>query len=383
MKRVLFICKYPVYVQENLKRKFDGQMYACISLGYQVHYLEWDGVYFSLVCKNSQEKRNLIKTKVIDEKIYYHTKYFIDLFKAAAVAISQLNPHYIYMRAMPLFSSAVRMVEKISSQTKFIIEFPSYPPDEEKKSETRIHRRIGQQISAHYEKKVFPHVDLFALCGHSADGTAYGRPAIEIINGIDVKGVPLRTPEFEENSIHLLLLASMCFWHGYDRIIMALANYEGETDVILHFVGDGGDGSLKKWKELVERYNLSNNVIFHGALYGEDLDHIVNKCDVGVSSLGAYRKCVKESASLKVREYMSRGLPFVYAEPDVSLSENFEYNFHVPNSEQRIDLDNIVVFAKRMREDYSIPMKMRKYAEEHMSWENEFKKIFAKVDFSK
>ena len=48
MNKILFIMKYPTCLDENLKRKFNGQMNACIQLGYEVWFIEWNGKYFFL-----------------------------------------------------------------------------------------------------------------------------------------------------------------------------------------------------------------------------------------------------------------------------------------------------------------------------------------------
>lgn len=380
MEKILFLMKYPTCLHENLKNKFDGQMNACVRLGYEVWYLEWDGASFYAICKNTQTKEKVLSCKTIMGKTrYYHTQYFIDLYRAGCRLLKKEAFHYIYMRNMMFFPPAISMRNKTGSQTKWILEIPSYPFEAEWEAEKRVLRRLGLQISDHYRKKIFSKADMFVICGEPVKGLAYGKPAINVINGTDVENLPIRIPKGNKKEIHILLLASMCFWQAYDRMIEAMKEYKGKEAVKLHFVGNDGDGSLKIWKEMAENYGLTERIIFHGALYGRQLDEMVDQADIGIGTLGLYRKGSNEGATLKVREYMSRGLPFVYAGNDQAIAEGLEYVLQVPNDDTALDMEAIVAFAKKLKAAGKIPERMREYAREHMSWDSEFEKIFEKA----
>ena len=109
--------------------------------------------------------------------------------------------------------------------------------EDEEKREKRLLRKGAFIINKYYRKKIFKRADLLTIFGKKVEGVAYGRPAINLVNGVDVNAVPLRKPDLVENEVHILLLASMCYWQGYDRMINALHNYSGQTRVVLHFVG--------------------------------------------------------------------------------------------------------------------------------------------------
>lgn len=381
MKKVLFITKYPTCIPENLKRKFDGEMNACVRLGYEVWYMEWDGVKFTLCCLNTHERKNVITVKPKNLERYYHTKYFLDLNRACCKILNNEKFDYVYMRYMPMFPSTVNLAKKIKKrQVPFMMEIPSYPVESEEKKDLHIRRRLFFLISQIFRKSVFSNVDLFVLCGKEENGYAYGRPALNIYNGVDVHSVPLRVPNIEQKKVHILLLASMSFWQGYDRMIYALSQYKDKENVILHFVGNDGDGSLARWKLLAEELDLKNQIVFHGALYGSDLDEIITLCDIGVGTLGLYRRNNVPGATLKVREYMSRGLPFVYSGEDVALKSEYEYAFQVSNDDTPLDMQEIVNFANKMKNRMEIPSKMREFALKHMSWEKEFERIFITID---
>ena len=112
MKSIFFLMKYPTCVPETLIRKFNGQMNACIQLGYEAWYLEWNGEAFHLVCVNTGEKKHVMNTtqKLPREK-YYHTLYFIDMYRAAIKAIGMRGFDKLYIRFLPTFPPAVRFVK--------------------------------------------------------------------------------------------------------------------------------------------------------------------------------------------------------------------------------------------------------------------------------
>lgn len=380
MKKILFIFKYPTCIQENLKKKFDGEMNACIQMGFSVWYIEWDGNSFTLVCKNTMERKHLFNCLPMKKNIYYHSWYFIDLYKACHLALKQQNYQYIYMRSMFCFPPVMKFVGDIKSAgIRFIMEIPTYPPGNERSNETRWIRKLAFKISGHYEKKVFENVDFFAIMGEPVDGRAYGKPAINIVNGIDIEATSLRHPKLKEDEIHILLLASMSYWHGYDRVIEALKRYKGKENIIIHFVGNDGDGSLKNWMKLVQDYKLEGNVKFHGALYGKELDEIINCSDIGIGTMGLYRENASSGATLKAREYMCRGLPFVYAGKDESIGDKCIYVLQVANDDTVLDMEEIVGFAKQFKIMEDVPDKMRAYARENMSWTVEFQKVFKAI----
>lgn len=383
MNKILFLMKYPTCLDENLKRKFDGQMNACINLGYEVWFIEWNGTFFFLKCKNTNKRKMVFRQKsILKKEIYYHTQIFVDLYQVCYYLLKREKFDYIYMRSMPPIPPALKMVKEIKKTSKLIIEIPTYPIENEYSKEKRWIRKLCFKLLDNNKKNIFLKADLLTLCGEEIEDTAYGRPAINFSNGIDVDNIPIRKPDLHINDIHILLLASMCYWQAYDKIIESLVSYKGKEKVILHFVGNDGDGSLKKWKMLVEKLGLDKNVVFHGALYGEDLNKIVNRSDIGLGTLGLYRKNLDGASTLKIREYMSRGLPFVYAGKDPAVSEDCPYALKVPNDNTPINMETIAAFAEQFKNCTDIPYRMREYAIKHMSWTKEFSYIMDRAKYN-
>lgn len=381
MKRIFFLMKYPTCVPETLIRKFNGQMSACIQLGYEAWYLAWDGEGFDLVCRNTGEKRPVMKaTQRLPKETYYHTLYFIDMYRAAIKAIGMVAFDKLYIRFLPTFPPAVRFVKKAKKQGITIIqEIPNYlgKGNDDGSRQPGIVRRVALKVSNAYAGLAQKKMDFFTVIGVDAKGTFAAKPAMNINNGIDVTAIRLRDYQPQGDGLHMLLLASMCDWHGYDRMIESLKNYKGEEKIVLHFAGNDGDGSLAKWKQLAAGMD---NVIFHGGVYADELDQLINGMDLGISSLGLYRIGLDMGTVMKGREYMARGLPFVYAGEDPTIEKDHPYALQLPNDDSPIDMEAVVAFARRVCTDRDASESMREYARTHMSWEMEFERILHAVD---
>ena len=109
MEKILFINKYTTFISESLIQKFNGQMDAFVSMGYDVWYIEWDGDYTWLVNRNTGSKEKISKTIVKNKEKYYHSLYFDRLYRDVKTVVKQNEFQYAYMRKMPLFPSVMSM----------------------------------------------------------------------------------------------------------------------------------------------------------------------------------------------------------------------------------------------------------------------------------
>ncbi|NLI20723.1 MAG: glycosyltransferase family 4 protein [Clostridiales bacterium] len=376
MPTILFLMKYPLHRRENLQRKFDGQMAAARALGWDACCIGWDGRGMSLLCDG--KRTFLRRNRLAGLRGYDHTAIFPDLMAAAREAMKRIPVDVLYLRYMPTFGNAVGVLRALKARGgKLVLEYPTYPKEEEN---NRFFLR--RQVFRHTDRvlaRIHPMVDLYALIGAPCDGTLGGRPAMNIVNGVDVDAFPPHRPNAGDPAVRLLALASMSGWHGYDRILRSLADYRGDADVRVDFVGGDGDGSLAAWKALAQELGLSNRVTFHGPLYGEALDRLIETCDVGVGSLGMYRYGLARGMTLKLREYMARGLPFLTAADDPALPDDPAFALRVPNDDTPIDMAAVVAFANRAKDDPEASPRMRAYARSAMSWESALRGVLERV----
>ena len=254
---------------------------------------------------------------------------------------------------------ALRALKKTGA--KIIIEIPSFGVDE-LRSERRLLRKAVLLLARKRRASLARHVDLFALIGE-AGSQYHGRPAIGIQNGVDVDATPIRRPmSTSDDVVHALVLASMCRWHGYDRLLAGLEEYKRRNprrDVVFHFVGPDGDGSLAVWKDMSRRLGVSDMVVFEGPKYGAQLSYFFDLCDIGVAALGLHRKGANAVSTLKVREYMARGIPFVCVPGEHLPDMGSSYAMEVPSDDSPIEIGRVVRFARETRLDRELTRKMR------------------------
>lgn len=379
-KKLLYIVRYPDGENFNLKGKFDGQLKAFENLGLDVYHLVFDREHFYLVNKGEKKPISRATTGM---PMYFHTKVYYDMYRAVMKASDLVGFDYVYWRGgAPFWRSARNAARKLRERgTKILHEIPTFVKDGEKPMS--IFRQAFSVYSNYWEKRTTALFDLIVLIftGDTTMDTLYGKPVAVIDNGIDVDAIPLRTPRADADAVHILALASMSYWHGYDRLIRALHEYQGSRKVVLHMVGGNDGGMLPQWQRLAAELQVEDRVIFHGKLYGEELSELFDLCDVGTNALAQFRKNLSATSELKVREYTARGLPFLCSVDDPALTHTADpFWLQVPNDDSVPDLEKIVDFALKMRADRDHPARMRDYARQYMTWESQYAPVFEKLD---
>ena len=273
---------------------------------------------------------------------------------------------YLYIRRLFPINYAVicflKLIKKNNSSCKIVYEIPTYPYDKEHNGKEKFFLFIDKI----YRKKLHKYVDRIATL--TDDKEIFNCKTLKITNGVDCNSIPLSKKEkFDEKQINMVAVAQFSFWHGYDRLIegMALAK---KSNIYLHLVGDGPE--LPKYKQLVEKYKLENNVKFYGALSGDNLTDVIDKGDIMISSLGCHRIGIFEGSFLKSREYLCRGLPMISSTKIDIIPNNFEYCFRVPEDESPIDIEKVVEYVTSVYKNKNrteISKEIRQFAEENCS----------------
>ena len=199
-----------------------------------------------------------------------------------------------------------------------------------------------------------------------AHGYPKTRPVFVIPNGITVDEVKQTGfVPFDGQVVNVAFIASTLQpWHGLDRLAAGLSHYEGAVRVNLHVIGDIPP-------ESVNLVNPRVGLRFHGVLTGKALDRVMGRMSLGVSTLALFRKNMNEACSLKTREYMARGLPFVYAYDDPDLPNDSPFCRKLENADTPVFAESLIAFAADMAEKASrtdISGAMRGFAETRMDW---------------
>lgn len=277
----------------------------------------------------------------------------------------------LYCRKFPLFPNLIQALHeaKVMHSLSVCYEYPTYPYIRELLKGGSPIALLQELFFARSIERLVDH--FFLITDDENAKKVPFRNWSRITNGIAVDRVPVRTssPPLAKG-LNLLGLANTAFWHGYDRVIKGLHNYNkaSASGVTVRFHIAGLGPATKSLKELARGLGVEEQVVFHGPLEGADLNCLFDQCQIGVGGLGAHRKWLYESSALKTREYCARGLPFFIGVKDPDFSEDLGFIHYVPSDDTPVDIESILHFARGLEQDVSIPKKMREYASSHLDW---------------
>lgn len=203
-----------------------------------------------------------------------------------------------------------------------------------------------------------------------------------IIGGdaFEVVAYPLKTRPILEQELRMVFLkgaSTSADFNGLDRIIKGIANYQGSFKLKLYILGHQLDAE----KDTVSKLNIEDKVKLMSPKRGEELFDFLKDIHIGIATLGLFRKGLNETTTIKVREYIALGLPFIFAYTDPDLNEEAkEFALEFPNDDSIIDMGKVTEFAKKALVDKELPQKMRNYAEEHLDYEVKMKHLYSKFN---
>ncbi len=257
------------------------------------------------------------------------------------------------------------------------MEIPTFPYDPEYARASRK-TKLVLSVDKCFRNALARQVD--RIVTFSQYDTIFGRPTIRISNGIDFAHIPLKTNVNDtSNTVHLLGVADIHFWHGFDRVVAGLADYyrrPHEKEVIFHIVGGGSRFTVPELREQVREQGMEERVVLHGPLWGEALDRAFEEADLGIASLGRHRNGITHIKTLKNREYAARGIPFVYSENDSDF-DAMPYVLKAPADESPIDIDALLHFLDGVDRD---PAHIRASIEDTLSWDVQMRKVLDQIE---
>jgi len=298
---------------------------------------------------------------------FFENLYEMDLSK---------NFEVIYIRSIvPTTNILIKYLKKLKRDGKKIIyEYPSYPWETEMIKSKNYFIYILDKI---YYKKLISLSDYITVIL----GKQMNLPSkfIIISNGINIKSINKKKQNYRKNGeFHMIGIANVQYWHGYDRIIKGIAIYNNNSCIkdkaYFHIIGNGNN--IFELKELTKRNGLEKYIFFHGAKAGKDLDDFFNLCQVGIGSLGLHRLGISIASPLKNREYCARGIPFIISVNDLDFPEGFPYSKRIPADDSEVNIEEIIDYYNNLKVKFPNCINdMRNYAEKYLSWENKLKPV--------
>ena len=262
-----------------------------------------------------------------------------------------------------------------------VTEIPTYPYDAEFVGFPRM-TRLNLKVDQTFRHALYKQMD--AVVTFSDAKEIFGQRTINISNGVDFDSIPLHEPLPMNHELHLIGVAEVHYWHGFDRLIAGLGEYYSQQltansqqpNVIFHIVGGVGPSEMYDsmhapgFHELMGKYGIQDKVIFHGQLFGQALDDVFNQCQFAIGSLARHRSGITNIKTLKNREYATRGIPFIYSEQDSDFDHQ-PYVLKAPADESPINIQQIIDFVET---NQSNPADIRESVE-HLSWKIQMQQV--------
>jgi len=283
------------------------------------------------------------------------------------------NKDFFYIRRMPFNSKFIKLLKKIKKNnpnSKILLELPTYPYENE--NSRKLLFLFVKLKDKYYRKKLKKFVD--RIITYSNDQRIFDIQTLQISNGVGMSNIRTVKNTKINNSIEVIAVAMMAYWHGYDRFIEGLGNYYkngGERLINLHIVGDGK--VIPYYKKLVKNYNIQNRVFFHGKKFGNELNELYDEADIALDALGRHRSNVSYNSSLKGKEYAAKGLPIISGvKTELDYDDSFNYYLRFPANEDSIDMEKVIKFYDQIYKRYNrdkVIQEIRDYAETHFNIE--------------
>lgn len=200
-------------------------------------------------------------------------------------------------------------------------------------------------------------------------------------NGIRVANIPrfLAKPDYNGQSLILIGVAKLFVWHGFDRVIRGIAEYEIERKNHLHswpevnfvVVGDGPERIILE--RLVIQLSIQHLVRFEGHQIEDVLYKNYSSAHIAVSSLGLHRQSLKFASPLKAREYLCMGLPIVFSYNDPDIPDNTEFTFRVPADDSPLKISALIDWYSILCKKNILPESPRRFAEKYLDYSAKIK----------
>ena len=374
--KILFLVYHGFSDESGISKKIHYQVKGLRQNGHEVHLCYYDFDPHGHRCRYVGNK--VIADYGTGALAAIRSRTQLDcIYNYCAVNALEMVYARSFMNASPIL---VRLFHKLNKRgIKCITEIPTYPYDSEFKGYP-LKYKIPLYIDKLFRKALAKKME--AIVTFSNEETIFGKRTICISNGIDLDSIPIYNPK-KQNDIHLIAVAEIHYWHGFDRLVAGMGEYyklnPDARKVFFHVVGwedDRGTTSngYLTVEQTAKKYNIGQYVVNHGKLFGDKLDEVFNQCVFAIGSLGRHRSGITNIKTLKNREYAARGIPFIYSETDNDF-EDKPYIIKAPADESPVNIRQIIDFI----DTHDInPTEIRNTVE-HLSWRFQMEKVVREI----
>lgn len=288
------------------------------------------------------------------------------------------NIDFVYIRSYHNASPfTLRLVKRLKrTGAKVVMEIPTYPYDQEYVTRAM---KFNLAIDRCFRRQLAKLLD--GIVTFSNEEEIFGGHTIRISNGIDFEAIPMKRRQNDiSKELHLIGVAEVHYWHGFDRLVRGMAEYyrnNPEYKVYFHIVGPlSGERERESILPVIRDHHLEQYILLHGPMHGEELDAQFEMADFAIGSLGRHRSGITYIKTLKNREYAARGFAFTYSEMDEDF-DRMPYVWKVSPDESPIDIQGLIDFCNALD---MTPEEIRESARP-LSWKAQMQKVIDAIDF--
>ncbi len=167
------------------------------------------------------------------------------------------------------------------------------------------------------------------------------KPTKIIGNSIDQSQFEILPPSKNPDLTFVYIGSPGQHWQGVDKILSLSRKRPSWS---FHIIGS-------RPEEFGPGMDTLPNVLFHGKLNKEDYLQIFKKSDIAFGSLARHRRGMNETSTLKMREYLTCGLPVITGHKDPDFTGKEPYILELPNYEDNVvdHIEQIESFAKKWK----------------------------------
>lgn len=374
--KILFLVYHGLSNYSGISKKILEQVKGLEENGHEVHLCTY------IVEENGHRKRIIDNQEIED----LGTGIMAKLKKRCCYSsilgyIRKQHIELVYVRsfhnANPFTIHLFKQIKKWG--IKAVMEIPTYPYDAEYTGADR-RVRLSLAIDKLYRRRLAK--QMTAIVTYADTKKIFGQRTICISNGIDFSILPLRVRQANKD-IHLIGVAEVHYWHGYDRVIHGIGEYykrPHDKNVYFHIVGGVAPSEMYDtaqapgFDRYIKKYGIEKQIIFHGQKYGKELDELFNAADFAIGSLARHRTKIDKIKTLKNREYAARGIPFIYSETDEDF-DRMPYVLKAPADESPVSIQAIIQFYEALNS----PPEQIRASIKHLSWKNQMEKVIKEL----
>jgi|AKZA01.1.fsa_nt_gi Glycosyl transferases group 1. len=302
---------------------------------------------------------------------YSFITYYYSIRKFIIKSCNEYKWNYCYVRRLAIQSLfMVKPLSCIKKSAKIFYEWPTVPLD----TYDSLFLNIMQQFEVLFYK-IFIKQKVAREIVILQNDKKLSKLEYSISNGINtsIYNKPREKPIFT-NTINFLGIAHLQSWHGYDRMIRAIAEYQGKYNIRFIIISRINK-EVENLKLLSKKLGVENCVIFYEQMDFQKIQELAVQQHIGVGSLGYHRRGAKYDTSIKNKEYCALGLPFISSCDDRSFS-NFKYNYKVSANDQIFALEKIIEWYIELYPlDYQ--SEMFNYSIKNLSFKHQYVNLFS------